>query len=134
MVLPSVVSEWLLDYLVGLVVVVGAVILLFLHSRRVGIAALRVVTWSLAGGLGVGSVDCWTADVSGYSYGRFYALLTTSTLASIPAFGIVVLAVVVLRIFFRRGFEGLERLPWIAVAVVVFLVGAISTFLAITHD
>jgi len=46
----------------------------------------------------------------------------------------VALAFVALRIFFNRGFEALERLPLIAVAIGVFVVGGVGTFFTVGRD
>ncbi len=121
-------------YLGGLFITLVAVALLYRSIPRVGAAALRVVVWSLASGLGVGSAFLLVVDSSGFSYGGFDALLVISAWASIPAFGIVAIAVVALRILFNRGFEALERMPLIVVAIAVFMIGAVGTFVVILRS
>jgi hypothetical protein len=118
------VTEWLAWYGHGLVVALIATGLLHRANRRAGTMAFRIVTWSLVGGVGVGSAILWIVDASGLSYDGVDALLYLSTLASIPAFAVIALAVIVLRIFFRHGSEALERLPWFAVSICVLVIGA----------
>jgi hypothetical protein len=118
-------------YVEALVVTLVAVALLYRYNRRAGAVAFRVVTWSLAAGLGIGSAYLLIVDSSGFSYGGLDALLIASALGSIPAFGIVALAVVILRVFFNRGFEALERVPLIVVAIALLVVGAAGTFVTI---
>jgi hypothetical protein len=128
------VLDWPVVYVEALVVTLVTVALLYRYNRLAGTAAFRVVVWSLAAGLGIGSAYLLIVDSSGFSYGGFDALLVISALASIPAFGVVALAVVALRIFSNRGFEALERMPLIVVAIAVLMIGAVGTFVAILRS
>lgn len=125
------VFEWPVVYITALIVALASRVVLYRYNRRAGIAAFRVVIWSLAAGLGIGSAYLLVVDASGFSYGGFDALLAASALASVPAFVVVTLAVIALRVFFNRGFEALERMPSIVVAIALFVVGAVGTLVTI---
>lgn len=122
------VLDWPIVYVTALILVLASRAVLYRHNRRAGTAAFRVVMWSLAAGLGIGSAYMLIVDTSGFSYGGLDALLAASALASVPAFVIVTLVVVALRVIFNRGFEALERIPTIGVAIAIFLAGAAFAF------
>lgn len=128
------VLEWPVIYATALVVGLVSRVVLYRYNRRAGTAAFRVVIWSLAAGLGVGSAFLFVVNISGFSYGGVDALLAASALASVPAFCVLALAVVGLRVFFNRGFEALERVSIIVVAVALFMVGAVGTFVALLRS
>jgi len=125
------VTEWLVWYSLGLVMVLIAAGLLLRANPRAGNMAFRIVTWSLVGGFGSGLLLPLMVIASGNPFGGSASLLMSIPFSSIPILVVLAIGVSALRLISSRGFESLERVRWWVGAIVVFVGSAASTWAVI---
>jgi hypothetical protein len=123
-------SEWLVWYGLGLVVVLIAASLLLRANRRAGTMAFRIVTWSLVGGVGGGLPLPLIVIASGNPFGSA-SLLVSIPFSSIPVFVMLTIGVSALRLISSQGFEAFERVRWWVGAIVVFVASAACSWAVI---
>lgn len=127
-------QPWVFSWLQESAVSAGGILLFAVlrrHDERTGPIAIRLIAWSILAGLGYAFALDQRLKSSGHSLGDIYSFVAILLGVSATALVVLVLTVLVARFSSARLFSGISRIPWLAIALIVLVVGSACGWFAL---